>query len=87
MSVIHPGLFLVIERFPDHREILYRLYAADEAFQTLCDNYQECFQAVEYWNHSKAASAPDRQQEYGALLNELETEIMQCCLESRDYGI
>ncbi len=77
MSVIHPGLFLAIERFPNRRKELCHLYASDEAFQTLCENYQQCSQALNYWTDARHPQAAARHREYGELLSELEREILQ----------
>ena len=86
MSVIHPGLFLAIERFPDLRKELRHLFASDEAFQTLCENYQQCSQALNYWTDAKHPLAAERHREYGELLSELEREIMQFCSEDLNAG-
>ena len=81
MPVLHPGLFLVIERFPDHKKALHRLHACEEAFQTLCENYQQCTEAIRYWAQCGDEKAPERRREYGELLHELEMEILQYCSE------
>ena len=77
MAVIHPGLFLVIERFPDRKQLFHHLHACDEAFQSLCENYQQCSEAMRYWADSGAKHAAERHREYGELLHELEMEILQ----------
>lgn len=86
MSIIHPGLFLVFKRFPDRREMLQRLYSASESFQSLCESYQQCSQAVNYWGKSDDRNAPDRHREYCTLLDELEQDILQFSSEERDVG-
>lgn len=75
-SVIQPGLFMVIERFPENRAAFKRLYAGDEGFQSLCESYQQCSEAIRYWSKSKQVIAPDRNREYKKLLHELEMEIL-----------
>ena len=81
MSVIYPGLFLVIERFPDRKKVLSHLYACNAGFQTLCENYRQCTTAIRYWAQSEEEKAPERRREYGELLHELEMEILQYCSE------
>ena len=45
MAVIHPGLFLIMQRFPAERDHLRSLYLNSQSFQTLCDDYQKCMDA------------------------------------------
>ena len=52
MSVIHPGLFLILERFPSEKDNLRRMYTRSQSFQTLCDDYQKCTEALAYWRQS-----------------------------------
>ncbi|MDJ0876491.1 MAG: hypothetical protein QNJ02_14560 [Desulfobacterales bacterium] len=86
MAVIHPGLFLAIERFPDRKKALHHLYKSNEAFHTLCDNYQQCSQALNYWTDARHPKAAARHREYSDLLNELELEIIQFCSEVLNAG-
>ncbi len=83
MPVTYPSLLLVIKRFPNHRQTLQRLYTSDELFQSLCVSYQQCSEAVRYWAYSNDSNAPERRKEYGDLLHELETDILDCCSEEQ----
>jgi hypothetical protein len=56
MAVIHPSLFLVMNRFPDRRNALRQMYRTSESFQSLCRNYQKCSEALDYWDKSKSAN-------------------------------
>ena len=76
MRVIHPGLFLVMKHFPNRKSDLRQMYRSSESFRALCQNYQKCAKAMNYWEKSKKEEAPDRLREYTALLQELELEIM-----------
>lgn len=78
-AIIRPGLFLVIERFPDRRDVFKRLYAEQEGFRSLCDNYRQCLDALHYWAHADQTTAPNRHREYRSLLHELERELRQYC--------
>ena len=53
------------------------MYRSSESFQSICESYQKCSEALEYWALSDLAEAPARQREYEELLNELEVEILQ----------
>ena len=77
MSVIHTGLFILYERFPDRRALIKARFMQSEAFKTLCSDYQECLKALEHWNQSTDGEAGRFRQEYQALLLELEEEVMQ----------
>ena len=75
MSVIHPGVFLVLKRYQGSEDILRRLYLEDKTFKSICEDYQKCAEALEHWNQSTLEKAPMRVNEYSALLAELEEEI------------
>jgi hypothetical protein len=75
MSVIKSAIFTIYERFSDRKDTVKRLFNASDEFQTLCDDFRQCCQALEYWNQSIKADAPARRQEYKALRRELEDEI------------
>ena len=80
MSVIHLGLYAVIERFPDCESEFRKLYLEDDLFPSLCDSYKQCADAIRYWAEAKDDDvAPERQREYQTLLEELETEILHLC--------
>ena len=76
MKVIHPGLFLLLRRFPNHKGALRQMYRTSESFQSICHNYQKCSEALDYWAKSSRSEAPDRHREYKMLLEELELEII-----------
>ena len=77
LSVIKPGLFLIFKRFPKHKSGLQQMYHKSESFQSICNSYQKCSEAINYWSDSRLKEAPDRKREYEALLHELEREITQ----------
>ena len=82
MPVIHPSLFLIMERFPEHKDALREKYRIDENFRDACQNYKKCSEALKYWTNSKDENAPDREKEYSALLQELEQEILKSLEDS-----
>ena len=76
MRVIHPSLFLIMQRFPDRKDALRQMYRTDKNFRGICKNYQKCTKALDYWAKSKREEAPERHREYFALQQELELEIV-----------
>jgi len=77
MAVLRPGLFAVIERFPHRKAAVRRLFNENDSFQTLCEDYWRCAEALRHWNQSAAEEAVVRREEYTALLQELEAEIKE----------
>ena len=77
MTVIQTSLFTVLEKFPDHKKAIGRLFRESNAFQTLCEDYQTCAAALGHWEKSDSEEAALRKEEYSALLQDLETEIIQ----------
>ena len=75
MSVIHPGLFLMMQRYPSLKDALRRMYLRNPSFQTLCEDYEKCTQALEHWSRSDHASASKRFRDYEELLQGLEREV------------
>ena len=66
----------VVRRFPQQSESIRRLFQVDESFRSLCKDYQVCANALDHWCQATSDEAPDRQQEYAALLKELEDEVL-----------
>ena len=75
MLLIHPGLFLIMRRFPEEKNTLRRLYLTNSAFQTICYDYKKCAYALDYWKHSEDDLALERYCEYEELQKSLEQEI------------
>ncbi len=68
----------VMERFPDKKEVIDRLFVSSQSFETLCDEYESCLTALRYWRESSLSEAPDFRNEFSSLLSELEEEILHC---------
>ena len=75
MGVINSAIFTILERFPDRKDAVKRLFSANVNFQTLCEDFRQCSEALKYWNQSIKTDAPARREEYEALRRELESEI------------
>jgi len=67
----------VIDRFPDFKGTITRLFRANENFQALCEDHQRCVEALRYWGRSEEEVAEVRRDEYSSILLDLETEILQ----------
>ena len=77
MTVIPIHLRKAMRSFTEHRETLEKLCRESESFATLIEDYAECAEAVQRWTESPLPDAPQRQEEYTALLQELEAEITE----------
>ncbi len=83
MTIIQPGIFVIMHRFPHCRDVVRHRYLNSESFQSICKDYQICSEALEYWAKSEHENASDRHQEYSALLHEMESDIIQSLDEVR----
>ena len=77
MSVIQTSVFTVVKRFPDRKEAVKRLFRESDTFQTVCEDYRRCVEALRHWNQSASEVAPARREEYVALLKDTEAEVLQ----------
>ena len=75
---------LVTERFPNVQEDAKQLFARDEAFRELCEEYEACTQAAERLE-GRLEQEPLRR-EYGALRLRLEGELLRYLQEHRGPG-
>jgi hypothetical protein len=71
------GFSLIMERFPEDGPTLRRLFKESLSFQSLCDDYQECFAELRNWQQSVSEEASAWRDEYAHLLLELEQEVRQ----------
>ena len=83
MPVIQTSVFTVVKRFPDRNDTVKQLFKKSETFQSVCDDYRRCAEALRHWNESASEEAPARREEYAALLRDLEAEILQNLNESK----
>ena len=75
MTIIKSSVLHVLEKFPDRVGDIKRLYKQNQEFQTVCDDYRQCAEALHHWNQSHEKEAPIRRQEYAQLFQELVDEI------------
>ncbi len=72
-----------MKRFPDRKDTVKQLFKESETFQSVCEDYRRCAEALRHWNESASEEAPARREEYAALLRDLEAEILQNLNESK----
>jgi len=69
------GLSLIMERFPEERQALRRLFQGSLSFQSLCNDYRECLAALQNWQQSTSEEAHAWRDEWANLLLDLEQEV------------
>lgn len=77
MNITHLDTIAVINRFPDRKEAIKKLFQKSEYFQNMCEDYGKCRQATEYWNQPDMKNSAIRSEEYALLLKDLESEIIE----------
>lgn len=68
----------ILEKFPEARARIRRLFQQSPSFQSLCEDYRDCLAAWQHWRQATSEDAPALCQSYAELLQELEQEV-------RDY--
>jgi hypothetical protein len=81
--MIPPSLNLAMKHFPKHKNILESLYRQNESFRSLCEDFRDCIQAMEYWckSPSDKEHVPELCEEYKALCTDLKREIAKWLME------
>ena len=72
-----PGLVSVVERFPEKRKSLERLFERDKSFRSLCEEFVACQKAYKFWQGSSLPEAPDLRNDFSSLQRELAEEILE----------
>ena len=67
----------ILKRFPEKSRLIDLLLKKDPEFVALCEDYDDCVNALRYWSGSNAPEADTRVNEYRVLVQELEEEIDQ----------
>lgn len=65
------------KRFPNKNHTIDLIMAGDQDFRAICEDLNDCVNALRYWGRSKAPEAKTRVEEYRTLIEELEEEINQ----------
>jgi len=82
MAVIHSSLLYIFKCFPSRKDAICRLFRENEEFQTICDDYRCCLEAIKRWDQSQSEEALARSREYADLSKELEMEILRILNEA-----
>jgi hypothetical protein len=72
----------VRKRFKEHEEILMQLLQTDPEFQELCEDYEICMQATDYWSDKGIPGAQEKAKEFRIITLDLEAEI---CKKLNDH--
>lgn len=73
----------VLNRFAGEKAHLVLLMTQDSEFYSLCQDYEACVKALQYWSASNAPEAGTRLDEYRTLVSELEDEISNALKSSQ----
>ena len=65
------------EILPDQKRTIDLLGLQNSEFLAMCEDYDACVDALQYWTRSKEPEAETRVNEYRTLVRELEEEITQ----------
>jgi hypothetical protein len=65
----------ILVHFSEEKNNIELLMRKDPEFLALCEDYDVCVAALQYWEQSKEPEAKTRVNEYRTLVQELEEEI------------
>ena len=70
-------MYHIRKRSPEKSKTIDLLMAEDPEFRAICEDYDDCFHAWQYWVQSTKPEAETRVNEYRTLIKELENEIVE----------
>jgi len=68
------------DRLPNKKHSIDQLMVEDAEFFTLCEDYDTCVNALQYWANSKGPEAEIRVDEYRVIARELEEEVVEALI-------
>ena len=68
------------KRFPDQKYSIDKLMARDPEFLSLCDDYDACINAIEYWGKFNEPEAEIMIDEFRTIARELEEEVVEALI-------
>ena len=77
MAILRMGFHSVMKRFPAYEDTIMRCHREDETFKSMCRDFTKCCEALRRWTKSASEESPARREEYEALMQDLEMEILQ----------
>ena len=61
--------------------------AIDSEFLSLCDDYDACINALQYWTKSKEPEAESRIDEFRNIVRELEEEVIEALITLKTQSL
>jgi len=77
LNTSSPNAFHASKRFQHKRDLILRLCDSNADFLSLCEDYEVCVNAFNYWGHLEVPGALTKASEYHDIMGELEKEICQ----------
>jgi uncharacterized protein YdcH (DUF465 family) len=75
------------KRFPDQKFSIDQLIAKDSEFLCLCDEYDACINAIQYWTQSKEPEAEIMIDEFRNIAWELEEEVIEALITQKTRSL
>ena len=76
MACDHKAIQLVKNNLPGHSRAIERVFAENESFRSVCEDFHVCREALSHWGNLTSDEAAHRREEYSELLGELKREIL-----------
>jgi hypothetical protein len=71
-----PKLAHLLARFPDRELAIHRVFARDDRFRELCEDFEDASNALEFWE-AAGSGGEVKAGDYRGLLAELEVELLE----------
>jgi len=75
------------KRFSDQKFSIDQLMAIDSEFLSLCDDYDACINALQYWTKSKEPEAENMIDEFRNIVRELEEEVIEALITQKSRSL
>ncbi len=75
------------KRFSDQKYSIDQLMTKDSEFLSLCDDYDACINALQYWTESKEPEAESRIDEFRNIVRELEEEVIEALITQKTRSL
>ena len=75
------------KRFSDQKYSVDQLMTKDSEFLSLCDDYDACINALQYWTKSKEPEAENMIDEFRNIVRELEEEVIEALITQKSRSL
>ena len=75
------------KRFSDQKYSIDQLMTKDSEFLSLCDDYDACINALQYWTKSKEPEAENMIDEFRNIVRELEEEVIEALITQKSRSL